>query len=123
MAQPAAYVALQDSAITLAVGEDRDHTFGFDAPGVDARRESVLIFDANPSLANGEDVSLEWSLNGKSVLVQTFGTGEARAWQEIVGKDTLKANDNKLTVRLTDTDNNGAIGIQDVVLHYTQKKS
>jgi hypothetical protein len=33
MAQPAAYVALQDSAITLEIGEDRDHTFGFDAPG------------------------------------------------------------------------------------------
>ena len=90
---------------------------------MDARRESVLIFDANPSLANGEDVSLEWSLNGKAVLIQTFGTGEPRAWQEIVGKDTLKASDNKLTVRLTDTDNKGAIGIQDVVLLYTQKQS
>ena len=121
MAQPAAYVTLEDSAILLEIGGDLDHTFGFDAPGVDAGRNSVLTFDANPSLANGEDVSLEWTLNGKDVLIQTFGTGEPRAWQEIVGKDTLKASDNKLTVRLTDKDKKGAIGIQDVVLLYTQK--
>ena len=60
--------------------------------------------------------SLEWTLNGKDVLIQTFGTGEPRAWQEIVGKNTLKASDNKLTVRLTDKDKKGEIGIQDVVM-------
>ena len=121
MAKPAAFVALQDSAITLRIGGDIDHTIGFDAPGVDAGHESVLTFDANPSLADGEDVSLEWSLNGEDVLIQSFGTGEARAWQEIVGKNRLKATGNKLTVRLTDTDKDGAIDIQDVVLLYTQK--
>lgn len=121
MPQPAAYVTLQDRAITLRIAGDIDHTFGFDAPGVDAGRESVLTFGANPSLANGEDVSLEWTLNGKDVLIQTFGTGEARAWQEIVEKNILKASDNKLTVRLTDTDNDGEIDIQDVVLLYTQR--
>jgi hypothetical protein len=88
---------------------------------VDDRREAVLSFDASPSLANGGDVSLEWTLNGTGVLNQTFGTGEARAWQEVVGKNLLKASDNKLTVRLTDTDDEGAIGIQDVVLLYTQR--
>ena len=48
MAQPAAYVTVEDSAITLRIGGDLDHTFGFDAPGVDAGRKSVLTFDANP---------------------------------------------------------------------------
>jgi hypothetical protein len=121
MAQSAAYVTLQDDAITLAIGGDLDHTFGFDAPGADDRREAVLSFDANPSLANGGDVSLEWTLNGGRVLTQTFGTGEARAWQEVVDKNLLKTRDNKLNVRLTDTDHEGAIGIQDVVLLYTQR--
>jgi hypothetical protein len=121
MAQPAAYVVLQDQGITLGIGEDIDSTFGFDAPGVDAKRQSVLIFNANPSLANGEDVSLEWKLNNEAVLVQTFGTGEPRAWQEVVGKNLLKASGNKLTVRLTDTDNNGQIGISDAVIMYTQR--
>jgi hypothetical protein len=121
MAQPAAYVVLQDQGITLGFQEDTDHSFGFDAPGVDVKRESVLSFDANPSLANGEDVSLEWSLNGEDFLVQTFGTGEPRVWQEVVGKNLLKTSGNRMTVRLTDKDKNGEIGISDVVLHYTQK--
>ena len=121
MAQPAAYVVLQDGGITLEIGVDIDSTFGFDAPGVDPGHPSVLSFDANPSLANGEDVSLEWSLNSEVVLTQTFGTGEPRAWQEVVGKNLLKASGNKLTVRLTDTDGNGEIGISDAVIMYTQK--
>jgi hypothetical protein len=121
MAQPAAYVTLQDSAITLRIGEDIDCTIGFDAPSVDDRHDAVLTFDASPELANGGDVSLEWKLNGERVLTQTFGTNEARAWQEVIGKGILKTRDNKLTVRLTDTDDNGAIGIQDVVLLYTQR--
>ena len=54
-------------------------------------------------------------------MTQTFGTGEPRAWQEIVGKNLLKASDNKLTVRLTDKDNNGKISVQDIVIMYTQK--
>ena len=118
---PAAYVPIQDGGITLRIGGDIDHTFGFDAPRVDAGRESVLTFDANPSLANGEDVSLEWKLNGTAVLTQTFGTGEPRAWQEIVGKNLLKTAGNKLTVQLTDTDHDGEIAVQDVVLMYTQE--
>ena len=121
MAKPAAYVAIQDSGVTLEFGDDIDKTFPFDAPGVDAGIPSVLTFDANPSLANGEDVSLVWILNGTNVVTQTFGTGEPRAWQEIVGKNLLKASDNKLTVRLTDNDNNGKISVQDIVIMYTQK--
>jgi hypothetical protein len=121
MAKPAAYVAIQDSGVTLEIGADIDTTFGFDAPGVDPGIPSVLTYDANPSLANGQDVSLEWTLNGTNVVTQSFGTGEPRAWQEIVGKNLLKASDNKLTVRLTDTDNNGNIGVQDIVIMYTQK--
>jgi hypothetical protein len=38
-----------------------------------------------------------------------------------VGENLLKVNGNKLKVRVTDTDKNGSIKFDDVVLMYTQK--
>ena len=119
MANPAAYVALQDEPVTLQSGGDISHVFRFDAPDVDAGRESVLSFVADPFGDN--TVSLEWDLNGTNILTESFNTAPARALQEIVGKDLLKKNGNKLKVRVTDTDDSGAIKIDDVVLMYTQK--
>jgi hypothetical protein len=59
MAGNAASVALEDGATTLKIGSHIDHASGFDALGVDAGRESVLSFDVNPAIADGEDVSFE----------------------------------------------------------------
>jgi hypothetical protein len=117
----AAYVVLDDDSFDLAVDGpniDVDHTINFGAPNVDGGKEAVLSFDANP----GEtDVSIEWKLNGTNFLNQTFNTGDARAWQRVVPKNLLKATDNKLTARLTDTDGSGSINLRDIVLLYTQK--
>jgi hypothetical protein len=38
-----------------------------------------------------------------------------------VGENLLKVNGNKLKVRVTDTDKNGSIKFDDVVLMYTQR--
>jgi hypothetical protein len=119
MANPAAYVTVHDEPVTLQTGDNIAHVFRFDAPDVDAGRESVLSFVADPFGDN--TVSLEWDLNGTNVLTESFTTAPARALQEIVGKDLLKATGNKLKVRVTDTDNSGSIKIDDVVLLYTQK--
>ena len=117
----AAYVVLEDSSFDLALDGpniDVDHTIAFSAPDVDANKEAVLSFDANP----GEiDVSIEWKLNGTNFLNQTFSTGDARAWQRVVPKNLLKSTDNKLTARLTDSDGKGSINFGDIVLLYAQK--
>jgi hypothetical protein len=118
MAKPAAYVTLQDQSVTLQNGGNVAHVFKFDAPDVDAGRESVLTFVADPFGDN--EVSLEWDLNGTNILTESFNTAPSRALQEIVGKNLLKAHRNELEVRVTDSDNGGAIKLDDVVLLYTQ---
>jgi hypothetical protein len=120
MANPAAYATIRDGSIKLEIGGDIDHAFAFDAPGVDAGRKSVLSFVADPVINDGENVSVEFDLNGVNILTHLFDTAPARAMQEIVGENLLKEYGNKLKVRLTDTDNNGALKIDDVVLLYTQ---
>jgi hypothetical protein len=118
MAQAAAYVTLHDKTITLQNGDKTSHTFTFDAPDVDAGVKSVLSFVADPFGDN--TVSLEWDLNGTNILTNGFNTGEARALQEIVGKELLQAQGNALEVRVTDTDGSASIKLDDVVLLYTQ---
>ena len=118
MAQAAAYVTLHDKTITLQSGDKTSHTFTFDAPDVDAGVKSVLSFVADPFGDN--TVSLEWDLNGTNILTNGFNTGEARALQEIVGKELLQAQGNALEVRVTDTDGSASIKLDDVVLLYTQ---
>ena len=119
MAQSAAYVALRDDTLTLQNGSHTAAIFKFNAPDVDAGRKSVLSFVADPFGDN--TVSLEWDLNGTNILTESFNTPQARALQEIVGKDLLKEHGNELKVRVTDTDNRGSIKIDDIVLMYTQK--
>ena len=121
MANPAAYATLQDDPIVLEIGGDIDHTFAFDAPDVDVGRKSVLRFVADPVIGDGENVSVEFDLNGTNILTHLFDTAPARAIQEIVGENLLNVNGNKLKVRVTDTDKNGSIKFDNVVLMYTQE--
>jgi hypothetical protein len=118
MAGSAAYAPLGDKTFTLQNGDKIGVRYTFDAPDVDAGRKSVLTYVADPFGDN--TVSIEWDLNGTNILTHLFNTGEARVLQEIVGKDLLKAQDNELKVRVTDTDGSGSIKIGDVVLMYTQ---
>src|SRR5689334_18923338 len=119
MAQSAAYVTLHDKTVTLPNDQDElSHKFTFDAPDVDAGIKSVLSFGADPFGDN--TVSREWDLNGTNILTNGFNTGEARALQEIVGKELLLEQGNELVVRVTDTDATGLIKLDDVVLLYTQ---
>jgi hypothetical protein len=118
MAKSAAYVPLQDDTITLEKVGDFAR-FPFDAPDVDAGRESVLSFVADPFGDN--EIALEWDLNGTNILTENFTSAPARALQEIVGKNLLKAHGNELEVRVT-VDGGGSIKLDDVVLMYTQKR-
>jgi hypothetical protein len=118
MAKSAAYITLRDDPVTLQNGDHTAFVLNFDAPDVDAGHKSVLSFVADPFGDN--TVSLEWDLNGTNILTESFNTAPARALQEIVGTNLLKAHGNQLKVRVTDTDNSGSIKIDDVVLLYTQ---
>jgi hypothetical protein len=120
----AAYVVVEADSFDLAFhGDDIDvdHTISFSTSSdVDDGRESVLTFDVNPG--NGDAVSVQWSLNNKDILKQTFDLGkDARAWQAVVPKNLLKAQDNKLTARLIDENHKGSINFGDIVLWYTRK--
>ena len=119
MASPAAYVPLGDDTFILQNGQKIGVVFKFDAPDVDTGRKSVLSFGADPFGDN--TVSIECDLNGTNILTHSFNTGEARALQEIVGEDLLKAHGNELKVRVTDTDGSGSLKVDDVILWYTQK--
>jgi hypothetical protein len=79
LANPAAYATLQDDPIVLEIGGDIDHTFAFDAPDVDVGRKSVLSFVADPVIGDGENVSVEFDLNGTNILTHLFDTAPARA--------------------------------------------
>jgi len=93
-------------------------TLRFDAPDIDAGRESVLTYVADPF--GTDQIALEWDLNGRNVLTNNFTSAPARALQEILPKDLLKAHGNKLEVRVT-VDGGGSVKLDDVVLLYTQK--
>jgi hypothetical protein len=117
-----AYVILDAGSFELAyqgTGIDTDHTIGFDAANVKADKEAVLVFDVNPG--NDDDISVTWTLNGTDILNQGFSSTDARAWQAVVPKNLLKANGNKLTAKLSDTDATGSISFGDLVLTYTLK--
>ena len=119
MASPAAYVPVGDDTFILQNGSKKAVVYKFNAPAVDAGHKSVLSFVADPFGDN--TVSIQWDLTGTNILTHSFDTGQARALQEIVGKDLLKERGNELKVRVTDTDGSGSIKIDDVVLMYTQK--
>ena len=118
MPATAQYVAIQDGSTVLDHGDDIDHSFArFDAPSVNVDRRPVLSFRLNPAVGEGS-VSLQMTLNGIVVVEQTFTSNEARGWQEIVEANVLRAEDNELTARLTDTDDAGGITLSDVSLLY-----
>jgi hypothetical protein len=119
MPATAAYIAVQDGSTTLDHGGDIDHTFGrFDAPDVNVNRRPILSFRLNPDVGDG-NVTLEMTLNQIVVVEQSFTSGEARAWQEVVESNVLRAEDNELTARLVDQDDAGGITLSDVTVTYT----
>jgi hypothetical protein len=119
MAHSASYAAIADGETVLEFGADLDHTFNFDAPGVDADLQSVLTFVTNPTPdGKDSDVIVSMSINGTDVLDLTFTSTQGRAWQEIVQGGLLKETGNKLTAKLTDSDKSGAISLKEFVLYY-----
>jgi hypothetical protein len=119
MAHSASYAAIADGDTILEFGDDVDHTFNFDAPGVDADEQSVLTFVVNPGPDGSDaDVEISMSINGTDVSDVVFTSGQGRPWQEIVQGGLLKANGNKLTAKLTDSDKKGSMHVKDIVLYY-----
>ena len=123
MARNAAYAVIDKDAYTLQIGNggDLDHSRSFDLDSVATGIESILSYDVNPDITDGQDVHIEWELNNHVFLEQSFNTGDARTWQWVIDKNLLKETDNRLTTRLTDQDKHGKVGIQNVTLLYTQK--
>jgi hypothetical protein len=119
MAHSASYAPIADGETVLQLGGDIDKTWNFDAPGVAADQQSVLVFVTNPDPSGKDsDVIVAMSINGTDVLDLTFTSTEGRAWQEIVQGGLLKEKDNKLTAKLADSDNSGEISLKDLVIHY-----
>ncbi|GAA2629926.1 hypothetical protein [Paractinoplanes durhamensis] len=107
------YVVVQDSSETLPKSNgDIDHDFGkFSATGLASGR-TVLMFRVNPS----GTATLEVTLNGTSLLTQTFDTEPQRSWHEVIDDGILQATNNVLTV--TRTAGPGSITVSDLVILY-----
>lgn len=110
------YIDIQDSSTTLNA-LNPSHQFSlFEVPNVDLGERPVLTFRVNPSPS--PTVRLQMTLNGDVIVDQTFDSGQARAWQEIVEDTALVAPpaDNILIAERIGA--NGEVTVSDVVLTY-----
>jgi len=106
------YTVVQDTAVTLPKSDgDIDHTYpAFSTPAVNAGQRSILSFRVDPS----GTATMEVTLNGSSVLTQTFDTAPQRSWHEVVESNVLQTAGNTLIIRKTG--GGGSFTVSDIVL-------
>lgn len=108
------YTVVQDTSVTLpATNGDIDFDYPqFEAPAVAADKRSVLAFRVNPT----GTATLRVTLNGTTLLTQTFDTEPQRGWHEVVPSNVLSAAGNVLTI--TKTGGSGSLDVSDVYLMF-----
>lgn len=95
---PVEYTSFQDTDITVpGVNGDIDKEVDFATPNVNANKNGVLSFEANPTDGNP---TLELSLNGHRVYSRTYFSSVERVVQENFPQSILQES-NTLRIRVT----------------------
>ena len=111
------YITFQDQAKTIGEDQQSDlHFDPFNAPGVDAGMDSVLLFKLNPL---GQPVHLRIRIGNNQHFVDkefpATPAGDYRSFHELVDKGMLTASGNEMVVSVAVL---GKVAVSDFVLMY-----
>jgi hypothetical protein len=112
------YTVISSDGTTVLSPSNRDRELSFDAPGVDAGQESVLLCVVRPTIETDPTVRLEMKVNTRPipVLGVSFRDDGDRSLHAVVNSAHLREDDNKLT--MTFEGDAGSIRVSEVVLLY-----
>ncbi|MDQ3224151.1 MAG: hypothetical protein M3Q75_11880 [Gemmatimonadota bacterium] len=87
----------------------------FNTANVDGNQRANLSFCVIPTLATGQNVTLEVQINGSFIFQETFNSGDQRVWQENFDASILQTL-NVLT--LIKAGGLGEISVSDCIVHF-----
>jgi hypothetical protein len=114
-AMPSNFTLISDAGVTLPQqGGDVDFEFRFDAQGIRADLQPVLLYRVDPT---DNLITLKLEINGTNVHDAQF-KNETRSYHEAVGAGVVNPTGNVL--RLVKTGGGGSILVSDIVLMYKE---